>query len=148
VDAVTEPVEEWAVLVPELIVSDLERSIEFWCGLIGFRIAYARREQGFAYLDLGGAQVMLEQFGKADRHWLTGELDDPRGRGINFQISVSDLDDTIGRLEAAGWPLFMPPEEKWYRMDDIETGQRQFLVQDPDGYLLRLAMHVGDRMAA
>jgi catechol 2,3-dioxygenase-like lactoylglutathione lyase family enzyme len=145
VGAVTEPVGKWAVLVPELIVSNLARSIEFWCELIGFRVAYDRPEQGFAYLDLDGAQVMLEEFGKADRHWLTGELDNPRGRGVNFQISVSDLDDAIGRLEAASWPLFMRPEEKWYRVNDVETGQRQFLVQDPDGYLLRVVSHIGER---
>ena len=143
----TEPVEKWAVLVPELIVSSLERSLEFWCGLLGFQIAYERPEQGFAYLDLAGAQVMLEEFGKADRHWVTGDLDYPHGRGVNFQISTGDLEGIIGRLNAAGWPLFMQPEEKWYRMDDVETGQRQFLVQDPDGYLLRIASHIGDRPA-
>lgn len=137
--------ENGAALVPELIVSSLERSVEFWCGLIGFRVAYERPEQGFAYLDLGGAQVMLEEFGKADRHWLTGELDNPRGRGVNFQISVNLLDSIIERLNAAAWPLFMQPEEKWYRRNDVETGQRQFLVQDPDGYLLRLVSRIGDR---
>ena len=144
----TEPVGKWAVLVPELIVSSLERSLEFWCGLLGFQIVYGRPEQGFAYLDLTGAQVMLEEFGKADRHWVTGDLEYPQGRGVNFQISTGDLAGIIGRLNVAGWPLFMQPEEKWYRMDDIETGQRQFLVQDPDGYLLRIASHIGDRPAA
>lgn len=28
-------------------------------------------------------------------------------------------------------------EEKWYRATDKELGNKQFLVQDPDGYLLR-----------
>ena len=40
-------------------------------------------------------------------------------------------------MAEAGWPIFVEPEEKWYRAGDIEIGVRQFLVQDPDGYLLR-----------
>jgi hypothetical protein len=39
----------------------------------------------------------------------------------------------------------MAPEEKWYRTGARETGVRQFLVQDPDGYLLRLQQRLGER---
>jgi hypothetical protein len=34
-------------------------------------------------------------------------------------------------------------EEKWYRVNDQETGNKQFLVQDPDGYLLRFFEDLG-----
>jgi len=51
----------------------------------------------------------------------------------------------LDRLAEAGWPLFMPVEDKWYRRDDSEVGQRQFVVADPDGYLLRLAQPLGRR---
>ncbi|WP_321809256.1 hypothetical protein [Burkholderia sp. BCC1985] len=36
-------------------------------------------------------------------------------------------------------------EEKWYRAGDVEIGLNQCLVQDPDGYLLRLTNDLGDR---
>lgn len=40
----------------------------------------------------------------------------------------------------------MEPEEKWYRIGPSEeAGVRQFLVQDPDGYLVRLQMSLGHR---
>ncbi|CAA9530226.1 MAG: hypothetical protein AVDCRST_MAG30-3707 [uncultured Solirubrobacteraceae bacterium] len=29
----------WAALVPELLVEDLERSLRFWCELVGFAVA-------------------------------------------------------------------------------------------------------------
>jgi catechol 2,3-dioxygenase-like lactoylglutathione lyase family enzyme len=135
----------WAPLVPELLVSNLRRSIAFWCGNIGFSVAYGRAEEGFAYLDLNGAQIMLEQRDEASRNWLTGPLDPPLGRGINFQIEAADLQGILGSLKAGAWPLFMEPEEKWYRVSDHERGQRQFLVQDPDGYLLRLVAPLGVR---
>ena len=144
-EAVKAQATRWAPLVPEFLVSDLEESLAFWCGLIGFRVLYDRPEEKFAYLDLDGAQVMLEQNVAGVRHWITGSLDKPMGRGINFQIEVDDMDGTLDRLRKAGWPLFMEPEERWYRLADGETGQRQFLVQDPDGYLLRLVHEIGKR---
>jgi hypothetical protein len=42
-------------------------------------------------------------------------------------------------------PLFVPLEERWYRRDDVLLGNRQFLVQDPDGYLLRFFEDLGER---
>ena len=41
----------FAGLSPELLVSDLARSLEFWRDLCGFSIAYERAEERFAYLD-------------------------------------------------------------------------------------------------
>ncbi|MDR3505138.1 MAG: VOC family protein [Acidocella sp.] len=140
--------ESWAKLVPELVVSDLEASLRFWRDLIGFSVAYDRPEAGFAYLDLDGAQVMLEQRSTADDQWVTGPLEAPLGRGINFQIEVPALQPVLDRLASAGWPLFMAPEEAWYRAGEVEMGQRQFLVMDPDGYLLRLAEDIGERPAS
>lgn len=88
---------------------------------------------------------MLEQRG-AGRNWLTDELESPFGRGINFQVSVGRLDPILSALTTAAWPIFMQPETKWYRVgDDEEAGVRQFLVTDPDGYLLRFQCSVGRR---
>ena len=39
----------------------------------------------------------------------------------------------------------MDVEEKWYRRDGFEVGNRQILVQDPDGYLLRFTEDLGER---
>jgi catechol 2,3-dioxygenase-like lactoylglutathione lyase family enzyme len=53
-----------ALLVPELLVADLDASLRFWRGLCGFAVAYDRPEERFAYLDRAGAQVMLEERGR------------------------------------------------------------------------------------
>ena len=132
-------------LVPELIITDLSKSLYFWTELLGFTIAYDRPEEGFAYLDLLGVQIMLEERRPAARQWLTDDLLAPFGRGVNFQIEVPDVDAILERLGKVRWPLFMACEEKWYRAGEREVGQRQFLVQDPDGYLLRLAQDLGER---
>jgi catechol 2,3-dioxygenase-like lactoylglutathione lyase family enzyme len=134
-----------AGLVPELTVSSLDRSLAFWCGLVGFAVLYDRPEEGFAYLGREGAEVMLDQFHPEGRHWLTRPFAPPLGNGLNLQITVRDIAPILERLAAAGWPLFMPVEDKWYRAGDRELGQRQCVVADPDGYLLRLAQEIGFR---
>ena len=53
--------------------------------------------------------------------------------------------DLIERLKDAGVPLRKPVEDCWYRDNDILHGQRNFLVQDPDGYLLRFAESLGTK---
>lgn len=136
-------------LVPELVVTDIAASRRFWCGILGFEVLYDRPEDGFAYLDLDGAQIMLDQRdgGTPERIgiWDTGPLERPFGRGINFQITLNDLDAPLTRVRAAGIPLHFGPEERWYRCNDEEVGVRQFLVLDPDGYLVRLQQHLGRR---
>jgi hypothetical protein len=60
------------------------------------------------------------------------------------ELLVSDtLAPILQSLASAEWPLYMDPEEKWYRTGPVETGMHQFLVQDPDGYLLRFAARLG-----
>ncbi|WP_085905524.1 hypothetical protein [Kiloniella majae] len=52
-------------------------------------------------------------------------------------IEVSDVLAVHHRLEKAHWPLFRQLEDQWYRAGNRKVGNREFLVQDPDGYLLR-----------
>lgn len=128
-------------LVPEFEVSDVAASLDFYVRILGFAVLYERPEQGFSYLGLGTAQIMLQPKSR----WPTGVLEKPLGRGINFQIAVPGLGALLARLEAANWPLFQAPEERWYRRNTDYIGVRQFLVQDPDGYLLRFSQRLGVR---
>lgn len=128
-------------LVPEFEVSNTARSLDFYVRILGFSVLYERAEQGFSYLSMGTAQIMLQPKSR----WATGVLEQPYGRGINFEINVPDLQALLNRLDAAKWPLFQPPEERWYRRAVDSIGVRQFLVQDPDGYLLRFSQRLGIR---
>lgn len=124
---------------------DLDRSLAFYTGPLGFEVAFARPEARFAYLQLGEAQLMLDQYAEG-RGWpQPGPLEPPLGRGINLQIEVERLDPLLERLEAASYPLFVLPEENWYRQDGGLHGNREFLVQDPDGYLLRFSEYLGTK---
>jgi len=138
----------YARLVPELVCADIGRSLAFYVGLLGFAVVYAREEERFAYLDREGAQLMLEQ--PTDRAFVAGgleRLEQPYGRGINLQIEVEAVAPLYARVLAAGAPLVLALEDRWYPRDGTLLGNRQFVVADPDGYLLRFFQNLGERPA-
>ncbi|WP_417257655.1 bleomycin resistance protein [Celeribacter sp.] len=135
-------------LIPEFAVSDWRDSRDFYCDLLGFTIDYAREEDGFAMLALGHARLMIDQIG-AGRTFDDGHLPDsyPFGRGVNLQIEVPSVHPILDRLTRRSYALMPPLEEAWYRKRTVALGQRQFVVADPDGYLLRLFEPLGERPA-
>jgi catechol 2,3-dioxygenase-like lactoylglutathione lyase family enzyme len=135
---------EWATLVPELLVANLARSVEFYRQILGAQVRFQRSGPAFAYLDVGQAQIMLEEdHGGA---WITQSPAYPRGRGINLQIEVSSVSDIVADADRLSVPLFRPVAERWYATDgELEEGQLEVLVLDPDGYMLRAIEPLGSR---
>ncbi|MFA0477349.1 VOC family protein, partial [Vibrio splendidus] len=82
---------------------------------------------------------------KADSGWITGELVTPLGRGVNFQIELSDLEPLVERLKKANVRFFRDLKETWYDIGEKLSGEREFLIQDLDGYLLRFTQHLGEK---
>ncbi|CAA9285177.1 MAG: Glyoxalase [uncultured Acetobacteraceae bacterium] len=135
-------------LVPELMVTDCAASLAFWCGPCGFRVLYDRPEEGFACIERDGSRVMLDELPKGRAHrWEVAPTAAPFGRHVNFEIAVEDVAPILSALEGARWPLFMPTETKTYRVGGAGVAVRQFLVQDPDGYLLRFSQRLDGRAA-
>ncbi len=79
------------------------------------------------------------------RTWRTGQFEYPLGRGINFQIKVENVESLLKKLRKNEVKLFVESEEKWYRKNNRKVGHKQFLVQDPDGYLLRFFEDLGTK---
>ena len=135
-----------AALVPELYVSQLERSLRFYVDLIGFAVEYDRPQDRFAMLALGSARIMLEEARSqgaatpaefASGEWRTAELRHPFGRGVNFELSVPDVAEIAERLATAGHRPLLEPYDRSYRVGRQDVRVRQMLVADPDGYLIR-----------
>ncbi|WP_293897579.1 VOC family protein [Phenylobacterium sp.] len=134
-------------LVPELDVTDLEASLGFYVRTLGFKVAYRRPEDRFAYLERQGAELMLEEAAGPGRRFRTAPLERPYGRGLNLQIACADVVRLHARVIAAGGEIVIPLETRWYRAGATEKGNRQFVVADPDGYLLRFFQDLGERAA-
>ena len=120
-------------LIPELSVSNINKSKEFYLKL-GFNIMYERVEDKFAFLQLEDNQIMIEE---NNNNWNTGEMDYPYGRGINISMSVEDIDSMYKKIKENNIELFLDLGIHEYRINDIISYDKEFLIQDPDGYLLR-----------
>lgn len=136
---------EWNQMIPEFDVFDLKESVHFYVDLVGFQVEYERPENKFVFLQLGEVQFMLQEIEAGNYKWETGKLEYPLGRGINFQIDVTCIDEIYERLKNADYKIFAYMEEHWYRKDDVLLGCKEFLVQDPNGYLLRFSQDLGEK---
>jgi len=121
-------------LIPELSVSNIKKSKDFYINILGFKLEYERVEDKFAFLSLGKAQIMIEE---VNGYWKTGDIEYPFGRGINFQIEVNDVDIIKGNLIGNKIELFRDITVSKYECNGQLILQKEFLVQDIDGYLLR-----------
>ena len=130
-------------IIPELKVLEFAKSLEFYTKLAGFKVLYDREEEDFAMLELNGAKLMIEGLGK-NRSWIAASLERPFGRGMHLQVAVENVESLYQHFKKAEYPIFFPLEEKWYRVKDRKVGHKQFLVQDPDGYLLRFFEKIGE----
>lgn len=135
-------------LVPEMIVSDLQRSLAFYCQVLGFQVEYERPEHKFAFLSFQGSQLMLEEDDRQASPWRVGPLESPYGRGMNLSIRCEDISVMTKAIDAAGVQLRRPIEECWYRDNEREHGELNILLLDPDGYLLRFNQSLGVRPVA
>jgi catechol 2,3-dioxygenase-like lactoylglutathione lyase family enzyme len=146
-----------SAVVPELDVGNLSVSLDFYVELLGFRVVFDRPDERFVYLSREKAELMLQEAAGPGRRFRTAPLEQPFGRGVNFQLKVSDVDTIYARLVAAGHEPIIAMEERWYRVDVsiatgrfseqgvTEVGNRQFVVADPDGYLWRPFCDLGTR---
>ena len=127
--------------IPELDVTNLKRALDFYL-LCGFKIEYERKEDKFAFLSLEGTQLMLQELSEENK-WYVGNLEYPFGRGINFQVEVDDVESIYNKLKENNYKIAFPMEENWYRDGNLLLGCKEFLVQDPDGYLFRFQSDLG-----
>lgn len=101
---------------------------------LGFEIQYERAENKFCFLQLENNQIMVEQ---ENDNWNVGRLEYPYGRGINLSMTVSNPEKMYERLKKKNISFFKELEIHEYRVNDHISKDVEFLIQDPDGYLLR-----------
>ena len=82
---------DYQAVIPEFVVSDIEKSRHFYCDLLGFSVEYERPEEKFLFLSLEDCQLMLEE-GNAEE---LSQLTYPFGRGVNISFGIKDVPDSI-----------------------------------------------------
>lgn len=130
-------------IIPELSVTNINNSLKFYQA-VGFKIEYERPEDKFAFLSLGEIQFMLQEIADDDK-WNIAPLTYPFGNGINFQLEIEDVQKVYDDLKNNNYEITFDIEENWYRQDNKLLGNKEFLVKDPDGYLLRFSEDLGEK---
>jgi catechol 2,3-dioxygenase-like lactoylglutathione lyase family enzyme len=113
------------------IVDDVDASIEFYTGHLGFEVAM-HPAPGFAALSRGALRLLLNATGGpggATRPMPDGRKPEPGGWN-RIQLQADDLDGEVETLRSAGLRF----------RNDIVTGMggRQILLEDPSGNLVEL----------
>lgn len=100
-------------------VSDAERSIAFYTGVLGGTVRTDRPDFAFggAWINLGATQVHLI------------DADVPPNLGQHFAILVDDLDDAVDELRGKGFDVANA---------QVVGPDRQTFIKDPDGNLIEL----------
>ena len=124
---------EFNSLIPELSVSNIEVSKCFYQDL-GFEIVYERLEDKFCFMQLENNQIMLEE---NNDNWNVAKMEYPYGNGINISMSVENVEDLYRTLKDKQVKFFLDLEVNEYRVGNKIFQDKEFLLQDPDGYLLR-----------
>ena len=121
-------------MIPELSVFDIEQTKRFYNDL-GFKIEYERPEEKFVFMSFQDSQFMFEQI--HDNGWNIDELIYPLGRGINFSIAVDDIEGLYKLVKTLNLEIYRDLNRSIYQVNGTEEMQTEFLIQDPNGYLLR-----------
>lgn len=123
------------VLIPELSVKNIENTKQFYISILGFKLEYERINEKFMFLSYGESQFMFEEIHSDG--WNVGSLEYPLGRGINFSIVCSGVEQLYEVVKNAKIKIYRELKEMTYLYDENQKNQKEFLIQDPDGYLLR-----------
>jgi len=112
-------------------VSDLQRSIDFYCNKLGFIEPNVWGEPPcFAMMNRDGFDLMLSLAEEPSHVRPNGPV------GVwDIFLSITDVTAEMAALEASGVPIAKGPTDTFYGMREIE-------VLDPDGYRLCLAQNL------
>jgi len=120
-------------LTPNLIVSDVLRSLEFYRDVLGFTVAVTVPETApfvFAIVQSGPVEIFLNAPEPAIAEYPAFK-DRPIGGTLTLFVEVANIALAHATLQDKV-RIVMPLEHKWY-------GSTEFAFEDPDGYLITFA---------
>jgi catechol 2,3-dioxygenase-like lactoylglutathione lyase family enzyme len=120
-------------LTPNLIVSNVERSVAFYRDLLGFAVEASVPDAApfvFAWMKRGNVDVFLNAPEAAIEEYPAFK-DRPIGGTLTLFFETAGIREAYAALEGKV-KVVMPLEVKWY-------GMTEFAFEDPDGYVITFA---------
>ena len=117
-----------------MTVSNMDRAIEFYCGLLGLRLAFRTSNAGgqMAFLDAGGGMLEIIAPEPETARFRDVPIEEAGLRHVTF--AYDDVDAMIETLEKEGVEIVERPRRAY----NTEMISRVAFVRDPDGILVEL----------
>lgn len=122
-------------LTPNLIVADMDRSLTFYCNVLGFEQAKTVPERPpyvFVSLTQGGIVIFLNAAQPLKSGAPVPLAGQPAAGTNSMYIKLRGIDELAARVEKHGIKPVIAMHKEFY-------GMREFAVLDPDGYLIIFA---------
>ena len=115
---------------PCFIVSNVDRTVAFYCGQLGFEVTFQEPEQNpfFAVICRDGAQLFVKSVDKSIVA-LPNSSRHPFAPRWDAYVYAPDP-DALGAEFSSHGAIFHAP------IEDTHDGLRGFEIKDPDGYVL------------
>ncbi|MCU7843486.1 MAG: VOC family protein [Candidatus Thiodiazotropha sp. (ex Monitilora ramsayi)] len=109
-----------------LLVADTERSLDFYCSVLGLTLDESRPDLGFpgAWLNVGDRQIHLLELPNPDP---VSDRPEHGGRDRHTALLVDDFETVRDKLEQAGLSYTLS-----------RSGRRALFCRDPDGNAVEL----------
>ena len=120
-------------LTPNLLVANVERSLAFYVGTLGFERGLTVPEAppfAFASVTSGAIEIFFNEATAAVKEY-PAFVGKPLGATGTMFIEVEGIDAIHDRLKPHV-TIVMPIITQWY-------GMREFAIEDPDGYVITFA---------
>jgi lactoylglutathione lyase len=115
-----------------LFVADLERSVAFYRDVLGVPF----KLQGDGYVEFATQGAKFGLYDRSRLEELTGHAAEaPGSPGGEVVLLVEDVDAEAERLRAAGATILKGPVDRPW-------GHRTLHVEDPDGFVVELAVEI------
>jgi uncharacterized glyoxalase superfamily protein PhnB len=131
-------------VTPNLVVSNVERSLAFYRDVLGFAVTATVPDSGpfaFAWMQRDGVNVFLNSHDSVEEH--AGLASRPIG-GTATLFIVLEADDVAAGVDAL-FASVSPRAKVMMPMKDQFYGMREFGIEDPDGYVIFFAQRIGPR---
>lgn len=121
--------------------ANLNRTIDFYCGLLGLTLALRKRNNRgeVAFLDTGTG--MLEVICPSAPIARARDIDQHQAGIRHLTLAYEDIDVIVKRLVTAGVEIIEHPRKAIY----LEMLHRVAFVRDPDGIVVELVERNEDR---
>ncbi len=124
-------------LTPNLVVRNVEASMDFYCRVLGFQRGQTVPEQApyiFGIVTHGAVEIFFnDQKVVAAQHPTLGNR--PVGGALTMYIEVQGIDELLKTVQKHGAKITMPMKDQFY-------GMREFGMEDPEGWEITFAERV------